>query len=234
MIDNSDDEFGINPLHILEENLSMTHRTNTDFSEARSIIERSPLALPASATKDPVTLDSLLTSLYPRKYKRVSDLEIKWCENQSKKRHKKHVHTEAKTLIRILKVMSSKNLSFVADILQVVLKNNIELKEGLEMKEHEIAKRSEQIIESVKHFVKLRLTKSKTKQAEEALLVLVKTCRYTNSDGDDHNSVRKILGFSTGDFYRNIIEQNIVMDMTSYAHIDKNKRKQTELSKKQE
>ena len=146
MIHSSDDEAGIKQPHILEENMVMTHRTNTDFSETGSILECSPLAPPVSATKERVTLDSLLTSLYPRKYKRLIDLETEWCENQSKKRHKKHVHTEANTLMRVLKVMSSKKLSIAADILQAVLKNNIELKEELEIKENETSKRSEQII----------------------------------------------------------------------------------------
>ena len=54
--------------------------------------------------------------------------------------------------MRVLKVMSSNQLSFATDILQAALKNNTELKEGLEMKENETAKRSERIIESVKNF----------------------------------------------------------------------------------
>ena len=83
----------------------------------------------------------------------------------------------------------------------------------------------------MKHFVKSRLIKSKTKQENEALHAIVEACTYTHSDGDDHNSVRKILGFTTGTFYRNIIKQSNGMDMTSYANIKQNKRNQTELLK---
>ena len=106
------------------------------------------------------------------------------------------------------------------------------MKEGLEIKENETAKRSKQIVESLNHFFKLLLTKSKTKQEKEALHILVEACTYIHSDGDDHNSVRKILGFSIGNFYRNIIEQSNGMDMTSYTYIEQNIRKQIELSKK--
>ena len=40
-----------------------------------------------------------------------------------------------------------------------------------------------------------------------------------------------MIGLSTGTFYLNIIKQSNGMDMTSYTHIEQNKRKQTELSK---
>ena len=122
----------------------------------------------------------------------------------------------------------------VVDILQDVPMNNTELKEGLEMKENETAKRSEQIVTSVKYFVKLRLTKSKTKKEKEAIYILINACTCTHSGGDDHNSVHIFFGFSTDTFYQNIMEQSNWMDMTRYTHIEKNKRKQTELSKIQE
>ena len=127
----------------------------------------------------------------------------------------KNVHTKAKMFMHVLKVMSSKQLSFDADALQDVLKNNIQLKEGLEMKEHETAKRSKQIVEYVKYFVKLRLIKSIIKQEKEVMNVLVETCTYNHSNSDDHNSIRKIFEFPTGTCYRNIIEQNTGMNMTS-------------------
>ena len=85
MIRSSDDEFGIKPPHILEDNVSMIHITRADFLEAGFVIERSPLAPPASATKESVILHTLLASLYTRKYKRVRGLETEWYENQSKK-----------------------------------------------------------------------------------------------------------------------------------------------------
>ena len=145
------------------------------------------------------------------------------------------MRTEAKTLMRVLKVMSSKKLSFATYILQAVLKNNIELKEKLEMKENEKLKRSEHIVESVKHFSNWDEQNQKQNKEKEALHILIEACTYNHSDGDGHNnSVRKMLGLSTGTFYWNIIEQINGMDMTSYTHIEKNKREQTELSRKQE
>lgn len=74
----------------------------------------------------------------------------------------------------------------------------------LERKDDKETKRSERIVDSVKHFVKLRLAKSKTNQEKEALHLLIETCTYTNSKEDDHNSIHKMLGFSTGPFYRDI------------------------------
>ena len=70
--------------------------------------------------------------------------------------------------------MSSKNLSFAADILEATLKDNRELQGDLEKKEDKETKRSEQIVDYVKHFVKLRLAKSKTKQEKEALHLLMR------------------------------------------------------------
>ena len=86
----------------------------------------------------------------------------------------------------------------------------------------------------MKHFVKLRLAKSKTKQEKEALHVLIEACTYTNSDEDDHNLVRKMFDFSIGTFYQDIQEQRNGLDMTSYKYIESQKRKQTALSQKQE
>ena len=100
------------------------------------------------------------------------------------------------------------------------------------MKENEIVKRSEHIVKSVAYFIKWRLTKSKTKQEKVAPHVLIEACTYIHADGDDHNSVRKMLGFSTGTFYWHIQEQSNGMDMKSYTHIEQNKRKHTKLSKK--
>ena len=102
--------------------------------------------------------------------------------------------------------------------MQAVLKDNIELQGELEIKEDKEAIRSEQIVDSVKHFVKLRLVKSKTKQEKEALHLLIEACTYTNSEEDDKNSIRKLLGFSTGTFYRDIQEQKNELDMTTYKH----------------
>ena len=231
LIHSSFDEDGIESPSILGDYDALTEKTNTDFAEI-------PLPPPASiitgTPKEPVTLDDLLTLLYPRKHKRVRDIQTEWCEDQSRKRHKKYIHAEAKTLMLILKVMSTKNLSFAADILEAALKDNKELKGELERKENMTTKRSEQIVDSVKHFVKLRLAKSKTNQEKEALHLLIEACTYTNSEEDDHNSIRKMLGFSTGTFYRDIQEQSNGLDMTSYKHIESKKRKQTELSQKQE
>ena len=95
----------------------------------------------------------------------------------------------------------------------------------LERKEDKETKRSEQIVDSVKHFVKLRLAKSKTNQEKEALHLLIDACTYTNSEENDHNSIRKMLGFSTGTFYRDIQEQSNGLDMTSYKYIESKKRK---------
>ena len=66
--------------------------------------------------------------------------------------------------------MSSKKLSFAADILQASLKNDTELKEGLEMKENETVKRSKQTVESVKYFCQIEIDKieNKTKEGDSA------------------------------------------------------------------
>ena len=62
----------------------------------------------------------------------------------------------------VLKVVSSKNLYFAVDILEAAHKDNRQLKEELERKENNtLTKRSEQIVDSVKSFVKLRLMESK-------------------------------------------------------------------------
>ena len=74
--------------------------------------------------KAPVTLDDHIALLYPCKHKQVSVIQKEWCEGQSCKRHKKHIHAEAKTLIQIPKVVSSKNISFAANILEAALKGN--------------------------------------------------------------------------------------------------------------
>lgn len=58
--------------------------------------------------------------------------------------------------------MSLKNVSFAADILEAALKDNRKLKGKLEEKENIATKRSEQIVDSVKNFVKFRLATSKT------------------------------------------------------------------------
>ena len=96
--------------------------------------------------------------------------------------------------------MSSKNVSFAPDILEAALKDNRELKGELVKKENIATNRSEQIVGSVKNFVKFRLAKSKTNQEKEALHVLVEGCTYTNSEEDDPNSIREMLEFSTGTF----------------------------------
>ena len=108
-------------------------------------------------------------------------IPTEWYKDRSKKRHKNYIHAEAKPLMLVLKVMSSKNLSFAANILEAALKDNRELKGKLERKENMATKRSEHIVDSVKHFVKLRLAKSKTKQENEALHVLIDACTYPNT-----------------------------------------------------
>ena len=130
--------------------------------------------------------------------------------------------------------MSSKNVSFAADILEAALKDNRKLKGKLEEKENIATKRSEQIVNYVKNFVKFRLTKYKTPQEKEARHVLMDYCTYTSLEEDDHNSIRKILGFSAGMFYRDLQEQSNELDMTSYKHIECKKIRQTALSQKQE
>ena len=104
----------------------------TDFAEIPLPPAESTLTRPP---KEPVLLDDLLTLPYPRKYKRVRDIETEWCEDESRKRYKKHIHAEAKTSTLILKVMSPKNLSFAVDILEAALKDNIGLQGELERKE---------------------------------------------------------------------------------------------------
>ena len=43
----------------------------------------------------------------------------------------------------------------------------------------------------------------------------MEACTYTNSEEDEHNLIRKMLGFSTGTFYRDLQEQSNELDMTS-------------------
>ena len=127
LIHSSSDEDGIEPPSISRDSDAHIENTNTDLAEI-------PLPPPASTLrrppKDPVLLGDLLTLLYPRKYKRVRDIETEWCENESQKRHKNSIRNEANTLTLILKVMSSKNLSFAADILEAALKKTENCKES--------------------------------------------------------------------------------------------------------
>ena len=79
MIHGSNDENGIKYLPILEENALLALRTNTDTNKRNKTTPSSILQKndPVSSTlwiKEPVTLDSLPTSLYPRKYKRVTEI----------------------------------------------------------------------------------------------------------------------------------------------------------------
>ena len=102
-------------------------------------------------------LDTYLANSYPRKYNRIENIRSSWLVGESKTRKYHSLVPSANTLQRVLQVMSGKESSYAADILNVLIKRNVVLRNELEAEKMRSETNCEKIVNSIRGFVKDKL-----------------------------------------------------------------------------
>ena len=136
-----------------------------------------------------ITLETILSQLYPRKFKHAKESRMQWCETVHKKRKTRQVQIHANTLSDILRVLADNDPLFASDILSMITKKSaaIQCKMDDARKSDSI---SEQITASIKDFVNSKLTKATQIQDKEALHTLIQACSFSSHNLNELNKVR--------------------------------------------
>ena len=81
------------------------------------------------------------------------------------------------------------------------------------------------MVESVRFFTSEKLMNALKTEERQMLHGVIKACTYKLDDDQSLNFIRKLLGISTGTFYKSIGgETEDTTDPASYCHIERNKR----------